>query len=159
MRSLLVLGLIVALSACENRDSWWERQFALDDAIDPVWDVAIAAQWYESENGRWPTSIEQVADLDEALGRVIRQPPEPVPVPDASAFNAVRFEVVSNSLLRVHFDLAPFEVPRRGEVEIQEENGPPRMYSPPATTISRSRGIIEVPAYREEAGSRTSNRG
>ena len=150
MRSFLALGLILSLSACEDRDAWWERQFALDDAIGPVWDVAIASQWYELENGRWPTSIDQVADLDEALGQVVRQPPEPVPIPDASAFNSVRFEPVGDSLLRVHFDLAPFAAPSRGEVEIQDESGPSRMYSPPATTVSRSRGIIEIPAYREE---------
>lgn len=149
MRSLLAFILVVALSACGSRDSSWERAFALKDAIDPVWDVAIAAQWYELENGRWPTSIDQIADLDDALGHVTREPPEPVPVPAATAFNAVRFEIASDSLLRVHFDLTPFESSSRGEMEIQDEDGSSRMYSPPATTTSRSRGIIEVPAYRE----------
>ena len=147
MRSILALGLLLSLSACDDRDNALERQFALADAIGPLWDVAVAAQWYETQNGRWPTSIDQVADLDEVLGQVTSYPPEPVPVPDASAFNAIRFETVSDTLLRVHFDLVPFQSPQRGEVEIQDESGRSRMYALPAMTVADSRGVMEVPAY------------
>lgn len=138
LRILLSLLLATALPACQNGDAELEHWFALQDAIGPIWHLATATQWYESENGRWPTSIDQVADLDEVLGQVIRQPPEPVPIPGASAFNAIRFEATSDSVLRLHFDLAPFNVPRRGAVDIYDEHVPSRVYSPPATTVSRS---------------------
>ena len=149
MRSLLAVSLLAAFSGCEGPDAQLERYNAFDNAIDPVRYVALAAQWYRLENGEWPTALSQIADLDDALGEVVRMPPEPVPVPDANAFETVDFEVINDSLLRVRFEMTTFQSPSR-EVELYSEDAPHEIIPIPAMTVSRSKGVMVVPAYREE---------
>ena len=136
---LALLAFVASCSPPEVVDSD-ERWSALHAATEPARTVALAAVWYENENGHWPSTLADVADLSEELGHSSREPPEPIPIPTAGEFHKIRFEVHGDSLFRLHFAHAPF----RSAAVAAFADSPAR----PAVEVRESRGLIDVSAGR-----------
>lgn len=132
---LCLLQACVSQESPERSDEWWIAQHVV---LDPALTVANASQWYELEHGVWPEQLADVADLAEELGHALREPPEPILIPDAGHFRKLRFEIVSDSIMRLHFDLAPFEVE---ELEADTMLGE---VPQPAMSVKHSQGIISL---------------
>ena len=98
-------------SACIDDDNSPRSSLISNDVIGPVTTLAELAQIYRCQNGIWPASLYDVDDLAEALESTW-QPfdTSSVEIPTSDQFLSLRFESVSDSLLLIHFDLAPRRV-------------------------------------------------
>ena len=137
LRYVLLLSLL--LPACQCIDSLPLQYIMVEEAAAPLLGVSSATQWFQLKTGRWPASLSEAASVSGELAEA-QGASGPVVEPNLDAFRSTRFEPVGDSLLRVHFDLLPFESHPLTDDPIPESGLPP-------LRVDVSRGVLEVPAY------------